>query len=129
MAMTAFSDNEDNHTWVTNPYPDLQDLLCDDDNNMSVADSYPDLEQIFSGDGDEPEAEQMSADWEEPLEFCRNPSRFPMMANKEAKGETNPTATVDTGDAYTTTYDAGMLTKNGLESYLIDMELFDSGAS
>lgn len=104
----------------------MQDLLCNDDNNVLVADSYPNLEQIFSENENEPEAEQMLAEWEEPLEFCGNPSRFPMIANKEAKGETNPMATVDTGDAtYTTTYDTGMLTKNGLG---INTELFDSGA-
>ena len=57
MAITAFSDDEDNHTSVTNPYPDLQDLLCDDDDNVSIANSYPDLEQLFSEDEDEPEVE------------------------------------------------------------------------
>ena len=44
MAMTAFSENEDDHTRVADPYPDLQDLLFDDDDNMSVirmSSTYP----------------------------------------------------------------------------------------
>ena len=84
-----------------------------DDDNVSIADSCPDLNQLLSDDEDELDEEGVSEDW-----------------GDWGEEETKPTVKVDSGDAaYTTTFDAGMLTRNGLGSDLIDMELFNSGAS
>src|SRR6266545_4673303 len=48
----------------------------------------------------------------------------------EEDRETAPTKGSDAGEAaYTTTFDLGMLSQDGLGSKLVDVELFDSGAS
>ena len=114
MATTTFSDDENETVQATTPYPDLDELFWDDD-NVSIANSCPNLEQLEvvaddEGDLEEREVSEEWHDWEE--------------------DGTEPTVVIDSGDAaYTTTFDAGMLTRNGLGSDLIDMELFDSGAS
>jgi len=75
-------------------------------------DSCPDLEQIYSDDEGGLEAEEMLEDWED-----------------WGEGEESiPTVNRDSGEAaYTSTFDLGMLSQDGLGSKLIDIELFDSG--
>lgn len=113
MATTTFSDDEDENIPATTPYPDLNELLWDDD-NISIANSRPDLKQLkVSDDEGDLEKREVSEEWDDWEE-----------------DRTEPTVVIDSGDAaYTTTFDAGMLTRNSLGSDLINMELFDSGAS
>ena len=112
MATTTFSDDKDENVPATTPYPDLDELLWDDD-NISIANSCPNLEQVeVSDDEGDLEKREVSEEWDDWEE-----------------DRTEPTVVIDSGDAAYTTFDAGMLTRNGLGSDLIDMELFDSGAS
>jgi hypothetical protein len=103
----AASAKEPEVAWMAMTAPDS------DDDIVSIADSCPDLNQLLSDDEDELDEERVSEDW-----------------GNWGEEETEPTVKIDSGDAaYTTTFDAGMLTRNGLGSDLIDTELFDSGAS
>jgi len=90
----------------------LDGVLEDDGAHDTDTDSCPDLQQIFSDDEDD-EGEEGLVDWKD-----------------WGEEETEPTVNKDSGDAaYTTTFELGMLSGNGLGSDLIETELFDSGAS
>jgi hypothetical protein len=106
-------------TVITASSPDLStcpslDELLDGVTDDNDTDSCPDLQQIFSDDEEDLEEEKGSEDWEDWGE------------DEEFK----PTVNQDSGEAaYTSTFELGMLSKDGLGSDLIDIELFDSGAS
>ena len=116
MSDVSESDNSDTSSLTSDlsTCPTLDELLdgimeIDDD-----VDSCPDLEQIYSDDEEGLEAEEMLEDWEDWGE----------------DEESIPTVNRDSGEAaYTSTFDLGMLSQDGLGSKLIDIELFDSGAS
>ena len=120
MAIPDHSDSDDDsdYSLISNlsTCPTLDELLdgVTDDDNVSVTDSCPDLQQIFSDDEEDLEGGKGSEewkDWEEDEEFI-------------------PTVNQDSGEAaYTSTFELGMLSRDGLGSDLIDIELFDSGAS
>jgi len=113
-------DNDSDYSLFSNQStcPTLNELLdgvMDDDNNdnVSVADSCQDLQQIFDDDKDLEEGKGLE--------------------NRENWGkneEFTPTANQDSDEAaYTFTFKLGMLSRDGLGSNLIDIELFDSGTS
>jgi len=92
----------------------LDELLDDDFDNVSVADPCPDLQQMLSNDEDELDGGAGSEVWED----------------WEDNGEIGLTEDPGTEEtAFTTTFDLGMLSQDGLGSKLVDIELFDSGAS
>ncbi len=120
MAMLDDSDDSDCESLTSSFGPCLSlDELLDgvlDDNfdNVSVADSCPDLQQMILDDEDELDGAAGSEIWED----------------WEEDRETAPTKGSDAGEAaYTTTFDLGMLSQDGLGSKLVDVELFDLGAS
>jgi hypothetical protein len=83
------------------------------------------LDEVMEND-DIPGLQQISDD-EEDVEEGEGPEDWEDWGKDE---EFMPTANRDSREAaYTSTFDLGMLSQDGLGSKLIDIELFDSGAS
>ena len=121
LAMLDVSDLDDDSDYsltssqTTCPTRDeLLNRITEGNDNVSDTDSCPNLQQIFSDDEDELEEGEGLEDWEDWGE------------NEEFR----PTANQDSKEAaYTSTFELGMLSQDGLGSKLIDIELFNSGAS
>jgi hypothetical protein len=120
MAMLEDSNFDSNSASLTSSFstcPTLDELLdgdLDGDlDNTSITDSCPDLQQMFSDEEDGLDEDEGSESWENWEEV--EPTFIGEPEAEEA--------------AYTTTLDLGMLSQDGLGSKLVDVELFDSGAS
>ena len=113
MAMSDHSDSDDSDYSLISDLstcPTLDELL----DGVTEDDDIPGLQQIFSDDEEDVEEGEGSEDWED--------------WGKDE--EFTPIVNQDSGEAaYTSTFDLGMLSQDGLGSKLIDIELFDSGAS
>ena len=113
MAIPDHSDSDDSDYSLISDLstcPTLDELLDEviEDNDM------PDLQQILSDDEGDVEEEKGSEEWED---WGENEEFMPAVNH-------------DSGEAaYTSTFDLGMLSQDGLGSKLIDIELFDSGAT
>lgn len=110
MAMSDHSDSDDSDYSLISDLstcPTLDELL----DGVSEDDDIPDLQQIFSADEEDIEGSEDWEDWGKDEEFT-------------------PIVNQDSGEAaYTSTFALGKLSQDGLGSKLIDIELFDSGAS